>query len=323
MNSKEIKIVYMGTPDFAVEPLKRLVEGGYNIAAVITMPDKPAGRGQKLHYSAVKEYALSAGLKLLQPERLKDENFLTELKNLNADLQIVVAFRMLPEVVWNMPRLGTFNLHASLLPQYRGAAPINRAIMNGDKETGVTTFFLTHDIDTGKIIMQRKTPVTDNDNAGTVHDKLMIMGADLVVETVEAIASETVAPIEQSALADGISQLRTAPKIFKDDCRIIWDNDVVTVRNMIRGLSPYPGAWTTLVLPDGEQVQVKIYDASIENTTERNIPGNICSDNKKQLSVACKQGRLNILSLQLPGKKRLNIEDLLRGFKILETSRFE
>lgn len=323
MNSKEIRIVFMGTPDFAVESLKRLVEGGYNVVAVITMPDKPAGRGQKLHYSAVKEYALSAGLKLLQPEKLKDDTFLTELRALDADLQIVVAFRMLPEAVWNMPRMGTFNLHASLLPQYRGAAPINRAIMNGDTETGVTTFFLTHDIDTGKIIMQRKTPILDSDNAGTLHDRLMMIGAEMVTDTVDAIAADTVSPVEQSVLVEDSTILRAAPKIFKEDCHIIWDKDAVDVRNMIRGLSPYPGAWSTLVFPDGEKMQVKIFDTEIDNAETLTIPGNIRSDNKKQLSVACKQGCLNILSLQLPGKKRLGVEELLRGFKIPEGSRFE
>lgn len=323
MDKKDIRIVFMGTPDFAVESLKHLVEGGYNIVAVITMPDKPSGRGQKLHYSAVKEYAVKAGLKLLQPERLKDEAFLTELKDLNADLQIVVAFRMLPEAVWNMPRLGTFNLHASLLPQYRGAAPINRAIMNGDTETGVTTFFLTHDIDTGKIIMQRKTPILDNDNAGTLHDRLMTMGAQLVTDTVDAIAAGTVSPVEQSMYAEDMSQLRAAPKIFKDDCHINWNDNAVAVRNMIRGLSPYPGAWTTLVMPNGESMQVKIYDTAIDKGKGADISGSIYTDGKKVLSAACRQGRLNILSLQLPGKKRLGIEELLRGFKIPEGSRFE
>ena len=323
MDNKKIRIVFMGTPDFAVESLKRLVEKGYNVVAVITMPDKPSGRGQKVRYSAVKEYAISAGLKVLQPERLKDEAFLSELRALDADLQIVVAFRMLPEAVWGMPRLGTFNLHASLLPQYRGAAPINWAIMNGDTETGVTTFFLTHDIDTGKIIMQRRTPVSDNDTAGTLHDRLMAIGADMVTDTVDAIAAGTVSPVEQSVLVEDASMLRTAPKIFKEDCHIIWDRDAVEVRNMIRGLSPYPGAWSTLVFPDGESLQVKVFDTEIDSAEERDMPGNIRSDNKKRLSVACRQGRLNILSLQLPGKKRLGVEELLRGFKLPENSRFE
>lgn len=323
MDSKKIRIVFMGTPDFAVESLKHLVEGGYNVVGVVTMPDKPAGRGQKLRYSAVKEYALSAGLRLLQPERLKDEAFLSELKALDADLQIVVAFRMLPEAVWNMPRMGTFNLHASLLPQYRGAAPINWAIINGDTETGVTTFFLTHDIDTGKIIMQRTTPISDNDNAGTLHDRLMTIGAEMVTATVDAIASGSILPTDQSELIKDESQLRTAPKIFKEDCHVNWNNDAESVRNMIRGLSPYPGAWSTLVMPDGENMQVKIYDTVMCGDSEGEKPGSIRTDGKKVISVACRKGRLNIAALQLPGKKRLGVEELLRGFRISDECRFE
>lgn len=317
MNSKDIRIVYMGTPDFAVESLKRLVEGGYNIVGVVTMPDKPAGRGQKIRYSAVKEYALSKGLYLMQPERLKDEEFLAELKSLNADLQIVVAFRMLPESVWNMPPMGTFNLHASLLPQYRGAAPINWAIMNGDKESGVTTFFLTHEIDTGNIIMQRTTPISDDDCAGTLHDRLMLIGADMVCETVDAIAKGNIEPKEQPMDID----LKAAPKIFKDDCRIDWSKSAIEIRNKIRGLSPYPAAWGALQIKEGEEpLAVKIFSADIVDSC--GDYGDIKSDGKRYIEVACGEGSLRLTSLQLPGKKRLTVEELLRGYNIAEGSKF-
>ena len=256
----------MGTPEFAVESLKHLVEGGYNVVGVITMPDKPAGRGHKIQFSSVKEYAISQGLPLLQPEKLKDETFLTELKAWNADLQIVVAFRMLPEVVWDMPRLGTFNLHASLLPQYRGAAPINWAIINGDKETGATTFFLTHGIDTGKIIMQKRIPIADNDNAGTVHDRLMVMGASMVTETVDAILDGRVSPVDQESVNVN-EPLRPAPKIFKETCRIDWNKSAKDIFNFIRGLSPYPAAWCEWEAPDQTVYTVKIFETEVINTT--------------------------------------------------------
>ena len=244
MEKKDLRIVYMGTPEFAVESLRRLVEGGYNIVGVITMPDKPMGRhGSVLQASAVKQYALSQGLKVLQPEKLKDEAFLSELRSLEADLQIVVAFRMLPEVVWNMPRMGTFNLHASLLPQYRGAAPINWAVINGEKETGVTTFFLKHEIDTGEIIDQVRVPIADTDNVETVYGRLMKVGGDLVIKTVDAIIAGNVHTIPQESLA-AAGVLRPAPKIFKETCRIDWSRGVKPVYDFIRGLSPYPAAWT-------------------------------------------------------------------------------
>src|SRR5574344_2925277 len=246
MEKKDLRIVYMGTPDFAVESLKRLVEGGYNVVAVVTMPDKPVGRhASVLQPSPVKEYALSQNLKVLQPEKLKDEAFVAELQSLNADLQIVVAFRMLPEVVWNMPPMGTFNLHASLLPQYRGAAPINWAVINGDKETGITTFFLKQEIDTGEIIQQVHIPIGETDDVGTVHDKLMMLGGDLVTDTVDNILAGTVHPISQDALAKD-TELRPAPKIFKETCRICWSWPMDRLYNFVRGLSPYPAAWTEL-----------------------------------------------------------------------------
>ena len=307
----------MGTPDFAVESLKRLVEGGYNVVGVVTMPDKPAGRGQKIKYSAVKEYALSKGLYIMQPEKLKDESFLNELKSLNAELQIVVAFRMLPESVWNMPPMGTFNLHASLLPQYRGAAPINWAIMNGDKESGVTTFFLTHEIDTGNIIMQRTVAIDDDDCAGTLHDNLMYVGAEMVCETVDAIAEGNIEPKEQPMDIE----LKAAPKIFKNDCKIDWSESAEKIRNKIRGLSPYPTAWGALDMGNNEEpLAVKIFSADI--VSGNGNAGTIKTDGKRFIEVACGDGALRITSLQLPGKKRLTVEELLRGFSFTDNCKF-
>ncbi|MEG1998977.1 MAG: methionyl-tRNA formyltransferase [Bacteroidales bacterium] len=320
MDKKELRIVYMGTPEFAVESLKQLVDRGYNIVGVVTMPDKPAGRGQKIKFSAVKEYALTKGIKILQPQKLKDESFLSELRSLNASLQIVVAFRMLPEVVWNMPLLGTFNLHASLLPQYRGAAPINWAIINGDTESGATTFFLTHEIDTGKIIMQRRTTISNDDCAGSLHDRLMVMGADMVTDTVDAIITTDVKPIEQNELRKG--ELRTAPKIFKDNCKIDWKQNAGCVRNLIRGLSPYPGAWSDLTITNCDPITVKIYECNIVPSTEKAEPGSIKSDGKHYIEVACGTDTVHLTSIQLPGKKRLTVEELLRGFSLPQNSRF-
>ena len=244
-----MRIIFMGTPEFAVESLRNLVENNYDVVGVITMPDKPAGRGHKLQYSAVKEYALEKNLKILQPEKLKDEDFLAELSALKADIQVVVAFRMLPEVVWNMPRLGTFNLHGSLLPQYRGAAPINWAIINGDKQTGVTTFFLTHEIDTGKIILQEKIDILPTDNAGTVHDKLMVLGAELVRKTIDVVISNQVNPEEQDSQITSETILKPAPKIFKETCEISTQHSALEAHNFIRGLSPYPTAWISVLIP--------------------------------------------------------------------------
>ena len=315
MDKKDLRIVYMGTPDFAVESLRRLVEGGYNVVGVITMPDKPMGRhGSVLQPSPVKQYAVSQGLKVLQPEKLKDEAFVAELRALNADLQIVVAFRMLPEVVWNMPRLGTFNLHASLLPLYRGAAPINWAVINGDTETGITTFFLQHEIDTGAIIQQVHVPIADTDNVEIVHDKLMVLGGDLVIETVEAILAGTVKPIPQETLFRSDEELRPAPKIFKETCRIDWSMGVKKVYDFIRGLSPYPAAWTELSA-DGKVQEMKIFAASKEFCTHQYAVGTLLTDHKTYLKVALEDGYLNILTLQLSGKKRMEVNDFLRGFR--------
>lgn len=305
----------MGTPDFAVESLRCLVEGGYNVVGVITMPDKPAGRGHKIQFSPVKQFALDHNLPLLQPEKLKDESFVQALREWKADLQIVVAFRMLPEVVWNMPRLGTFNLHASLLPQYRGAAPINWAVINGDTETGITTFFLKHEIDTGEVIQQVRVPIADTDNVEVVHDKLMMLGGKLIVETVDAILAGTVKPIPQEEMAV-VGELRPAPKIFKETCRIDWNQPVKRIYDFIRGLSPYPAAWTELINPSGEPVVVKIFESEKRIETHQLLPGTIVTDGKKSLKVAVTDGFIGILALQFPGKKRLRTEELLRGYKI-------
>lgn len=317
MKKEDLRIVYMGTPEFAVEPLRCLVEGGYNVVGVITMPDKPAGRGHKFQFSPVKQYALDYNLPLLQPERLKDETFVEALRVWNADLQIVVAFRMLPEVVWNMPRLGTFNLHASLLPQYRGAAPINWAVINGDTETGITTFFLKHEIDTGEVIQQVRVPIAETDNVGIVHDKLMVLGGRLVTETVDAILADTVKPIPQEEMTV-VGELRPAPKIFKETCRIDWSQPVKQIYDFIRGLSPYPAAWTELVQPDGAITVLKIFETEKIHQEHRLQPGTILTDNKTYLHVAVPQGFIGILVLQLPGKKRLKIDELLRGFRLAD-----
>ena len=315
MKKEDLRIVYMGTPDFAVEALRQLVEGGYNVVGVITMPDKPAGRGHKIQYSPVKQYALEQNLPLLQPEKLKDEAFVQALREWKADLQIVVAFRMLPEVVWSMPRLGTFNLHASLLPQYRGAAPINWAVINGDTETGITTFFLKHEIDTGEVIQQVRVPIADTDNVEIVHDKLMMLGGKLVVETVDAILNGVVKPVPQEEMAI-VGELLPAPKIFKETCRIDWKQPVKKVYDFIRGLSPYPAAWSELVSPEGEVVVVKIFESEKVSEAHQLSAGTIVTDGKKYIKVAVPDGFVSVLSLQLPGKKRLKTDELLRGFRL-------
>jgi len=319
---KDLRIVFMGTPDFAVASLKKLVDEGYNIVGVITAPDRPAGRGKRLSESAVKKYALEQQLNVLQPDKLKNPDFLAELKALNADLQIVVAFRMLPEVVWAMPRLGTFNLHGSLLPQYRGAAPLNWAIMNGESQTGVTTFLLDHEIDTGKILFKKEIDIWENDTVGSIHDSLMEIGADLVVKTVEALATGEYTPVPQEALA-AENEIKHAPKIFKEDCKIDWSRDVEEVRNQIRGLSPYPAAWSTLVnQSNGKQTSAKVFFA-LHAEGKSAVPGTIESDGKNYLKVACGNGWLQITDLQLSGKKRLKTNEFLRGFQHIDAFRFE
>jgi methionyl-tRNA formyltransferase len=313
---QDLRIIFMGTPDFATESLRALLNAGANIVGVITAPDKPAGRGRKLTPSSVKKFALEKGLKVLQPEKLKAPEFLEELKSLKADLQVVVAFRMLPEAVWDMPSKGTFNLHASLLPEYRGAAPINWAVINGEKKTGATTFFLKHEIDTGDIIFQEEVEISEKDNAGSVHDKLMETGAQLVVRTVDAIAQNNVSPVPQHE-----REHKPAPKIFKEDCRIDWSADCFKVQNLIRGLSPYPAAWTELITPDGESVSVKIFKTE-KNDSDGLKAGEVYSDNKNLILAGTANGDLKIHELQMAGKKRMTTEDFLRGHNIEPGSRF-
>jgi methionyl-tRNA formyltransferase len=309
-----MRIVFMGTPEFAVAPLKALIENGYEIAAVITAPDKPAGRGKKIQSSAVKNFALSQGLKVLQPEKLKSEDFISELKNINPDLQIVVAFRMLPEIVWNIPKMGTFNLHASLLPDYRGAAPLNHAIINGDALTGLTTFFIDEKIDNGQIILQERLEIGPVETAGELHDRMMIKGSELVLKTVKLIEAEEVTPISQSKLESNLL-MRPAPKIFKEDCHINWNKPVSSIHNLIRGLSPYPGAFA-LLKRDGkmDNLNVKIFHSTPVVEKHEYRPGSILSDNKNNLKVAAEDGFIEILELQMAGKNKQLIKDFLRGF---------
>ena len=314
MDKKDLRIVFLGTPDFAVESLSRLVEGGYNIVGVVTMPDKIAGRGHKMFQSPVKEYAVAHGLRLMQPANLKDEAFVAELRSLNAHLQIVIAFRMLPEVVWNMPPMGTFNLHASLLPKYRGAAPINWAVMNGDTATGVTTFFLKHEIDTGDIIQQRQIAIGRTDNVGIVHDRLMMLGADLVIETVDAILNGGVKPIPQNQLACNGVEPTPAPKIFKETCRIDWNQPAEKVFNHIRGLSPYPAAWTEITNGNATH-SIKIFETSQPVDLAGCAPGELRFDGK-HLTIGCADGALEVLSMQLSGKRRMTPAEFMRGFSL-------
>ena len=314
-NKNNIRIAYMGTPDFAVAGLKALVEKGYNVVGVVTMPDKPAGRGMKLQHSPVKEYALAHHLPLLQPEKLKDPDFLESLRSWKADLQIVVAFRMLPEIVWNMPRLGTFNLHASLLPQYRGAAPINWAIINGETETGVTTFFLTHEIDTGHILLQERIPITDTDNAGTIHDQLMNRGAGLVIQTVDQIMAGELHSTPQDKLIQDKSRLRMAPKIFKETCEVNWNQEIKKVYDFIRGLSPYPTAWADLSAPSGDLLSLKIFETEKRFESHSLIPGTLVSDGKSFIDIACTDGFIRLLLIQQAGKKKMSVVEFLRGIR--------
>lgn len=299
----------MGTPDFATASLKALVENNYQVVGVITVPDKPAGRGQKLRTSSVKEYALSQNLPVLQPSNLKDESFLAELKALQADVQVVVAFRMLPEAVWNMPTHGTFNLHASLLPKYRGAAPINWAVINGDTKSGVTTFFIENQIDTGNIIFQEKASIETEDNAGVLHDKLMQIGSQLVCKTIDAIAEGTAPNIKQEGTPT------QAPKIFKNTCQIDWNKDIHSIHNHIRGLSPYPAAWTNL----NNGKSLKVYKSTKEEVAHQEEIGKILTDGKSYFKVAVQGGFIPLEEIQLAGKKRMAISDFLRGFQINET----
>jgi methionyl-tRNA formyltransferase len=309
MKYKDLRIIFMGTPEFAVASLSALVEAGCKIAGVITAPDKPAGRGMQLQQSAVKKFAIEKGLPVLQPEKLKNPSFLDELRSLKADLQIVVAFRMLPEVVWNMPPMGTVNVHGSLLPQYRGAAPINWAIINGEKVTGVTTFKLKHEIDTGDILLQDTLSIGENETAGELHDRMKEVGASILVRTVSGLAEGTIKEQPQEARFSDLSLIKHAPKIFTDTCRINWEKDGAAVHNLIRGLSPYPGAFTTL-----QGKMLKIYRAEKDETTGA-VPGTVDTDGKTYFRFACGNGSIRVKEMQLEGKKRLGVEEFLRGYR--------
>ena len=324
MSGKELRIVFMGTPEFAVPSLRALVAGGYNVVGVVTTPDKPAGRGQRLHESDVKIAARELGLPILQPVKLRDPEFVEAMRALQPDLGIVIAFRMLPEVVWAMPRLGTFNLHASLLPQYRGAAPINWAIINGETETGVTTFLLNHEIDKGAIIGQIREPIHPEDTIGTMYDRLMKIGTGLVLETVERIAAGEIQPIEQQGIDE--TTLHPAPKIFKEDCRIDWSKPGKRIIDFIRGLSPYPAAWTAMYREgsDEEALTAKIFAARFEAADHPGITcGTIESDGRNFIRVACADGWIRLEELQIAGKKRLPVHDLLLGWRDVLQFRFE
>lgn len=308
-----MRIVFMGTPEFAVASLQALLEAGEEVVAVVTTPDKPAGRGQKIHQSEVKQFALTHGLPVLQPEKLRNPEFIAQLASYKADLQVVVAFRMLPEIVWNMPPQGTINVHASLLPHYRGAAPINHAVINGEKESGVTTFLLQHEIDTGNILLSEKVTIDETDTAGALHDKLMVTGAQLLLRTVEAIKNGSAKPVPQEELTEG--KLKHAPKIFKEDCEIDWNNTVTTLYNLIRGLSPYPTAFTIL-----HDKVLKIYESTVR-TEKPNIPsGEYLTDGKTFLRFAAQDGYIQVETLQIEGKKRMGVEEFLRGYRFPEVN---
>ena len=319
MQGRDLRIVFMGTPEFAAASLRALVEGGYNVVGVVTTPDKPSGRGLRMNKSDVKLYAEQVGLPILQPEKLRDEMFQAALREWRPDLGVVIAFRMLPESVWSLPPLGTFNLHASLLPQYRGAAPINRAIMNGEKITGVTTFMLDRDIDTGEIIDSRQTEILPEDNAGTLHDRLMEMGTELVLSTVETIAASGHATRAQSTVDE--SELKPAPKIFKEDCRIDWNAEAESILNLIRGLSPYPAAWCCM--SRGQEVtSIKIFDAKAERRSCGDPAGTVLSDGRTYLKVACEGGYIEIRELQAAGKRRMDVRQWLCGVKDITECKF-
>ena len=310
---RDLRIVFMGTPDFAVAILDALITSKFNVVGVITAPDKPAGRGRKMHESAVKKYAVEHHLKVLQPTNLKNGGFIKELENLNANLQIIVAFRMLPKIVWQMPKYGTFNLHASLLPEYRGAAPINWAIINGETKTGVTTFFIDEKIDTGNIILQEEISIGENEIVGELHNKLMHLGSKLVIETVQQIKQNTVKTFKQPKI-----QEKAAPKIFNETCRINWTNSLNNIYNLIRGLNPYPTAWTTLI-NNNEEIKVKIYDVKKEFEAHQYKIGTLITS-KNEIKVAVKNGFLIIESLQLSGKRKMDSKSLLNGFKLYENA---
>lgn len=313
MEAKQLRIVFMGTPEFAVPSLRALVAENYNVVAVVTTPDKPAGRGQKIHESDVKIAAQELGLLILQPERLKSPEFIAEMEALHPDLGIVIAFRMLPEIIWAMPRYGTFNLHASLLPQYRGAAPINWAIINGETETGVTTFLLNHEIDKGAIIGQIRVPILANEDVGALYDKLMHIGSGLVIETVNRISTGDIRPTEQMQVDE--TTLRSAPKIFREHCVIDWSHDGKQIVDFIRGLSPYPAAWAPMRKRDGEETSAKIFSATFCAAVHREPFGTVESDNRTSIRVACADGWIELGEIQIAGKKRMSVRALLLGLR--------
>lgn len=317
-----MRIVFMGTPEFAVASLDILIKNDYNVVGVVTVPDKPAGRGQQIQQSAIKKYAVEHNLNLLQPEKLKDENFIAELKSLKADVQLVVAFRMLPEVVWHMPKMGTYNLHASLLPKYRGAAPINWAIINGEKESGVTTFKLKHQIDTGNILFQEKVNIEPTTTAGELHDKLMLVGAELILKTVSEIERSFVSGKELDFLPQDDQLACHAPKIFKEDCQIDWTKPGNEINNFIRGLSPYPTAFTQLKNGEDQIQLVKIFNSKFEIFPPNHPNGLLLTDNKTYLKVFCEDGLIEVTEIQLQGKKKIGIREFLRGFKIKKEAMF-
>jgi len=304
----------MGTPDFAVASLAALLAAKKDVVAVVTSPDKPAGRGQKIQESAVKKFAIANEIPVLQPEKLRDPQFIEQLRSYRADLQVIVAFRMLPEIIWDMPPLGTINVHASLLPQYRGAAPINHVLINGETKTGVTTFFLQHQIDTGNVLLATEVPIEEDENAGHLHDKLMLAGADTLIRTLEALENKQLNPIPQSELIHK-GEMKEAPKIFKEDCKIDWNLPMISVYNKIRGLSPYPAAYTHL-----DNKVLKIYETRKEDINGESTPGKISTDGKTYIKIACLDGWLSILQLQLEGKKKMGVEEFLRGYRILLTN---
>ncbi|MDE5647560.1 MAG: methionyl-tRNA formyltransferase [Muribaculaceae bacterium] len=316
MEKKKLRIVFLGTPEFAVESLDRIHSAGYDIAAVVTMPDKPAGRGHKLLQSPVKQWAVAHDIKVLQPARLKDPAFVDELRSLNANLFVVIAFRMLPEIVWQMPELGTFNLHASLLPRYRGAAPINHAVMNGDTKTGVTTFFLKHEIDTGDIIAQRSIDIAPDEDAGSVHDRLMLLGADLTLETLQSIVNGTLRTISQDELLTAGEEPTPAPKIFRETCEIDWNRTAAEIQNHVRGLAPYPAAWTRLTLPgQTDAIEVKVLKVKTSDNSQL-APGEVTAGNGK-LTVGCSgKTAIEILELKAEGKRAMPAADFLRGLHL-------
>ncbi|MCQ2374364.1 MAG: methionyl-tRNA formyltransferase [Salinivirgaceae bacterium] len=324
MYTKEnLRIVFMGTPEFAVEGLKTLVDNNFNVVGVVTTPDKPAGRGQKLSESAVKQYAKTLNIPILQPDKLKDETFYSELKALNADIQIIVAFRMLPESIWSMPKLGSINIHASILPNYRGAAPINWAIINGEKESGITTFFLKHEIDTGNVLFCDRVEITPDDNAGTLHDKLMYRSGPLLLKTLDAVMSENYTETPQSEMVAPNTELKPAPKIFKEDCQIDWNDEPSRIINKIRGLSPYPAAWSLLRSQNGESVSVKIFEAKFTECNHGKTNGTIETNHKNKIDVFVNGGSISISSLQIAGKKRMNVAEFLCGFRNIDEYKFE